>query len=70
MEDESNEFGTFYRFEDLTLFPIDKQLIDKQLLTQQEIDWLNNYHQKVFDGLSPLLEASEVRWLKAQCSKL
>ena len=70
VEDENNEFGTFYRFEDLTLFPIDKQLIDRQLLTQQEIDWLNNYHQKVFDGLSPLLEASEVRWLKAQCSKL
>ena len=70
MEDENNEFGTFYRFEDLTLFPIDKQLIDRQLLTQQEIDWLNNYHQKVFDGLSPLLEIAEVEWLKAQCSKL
>jgi len=68
--DETNEFGTFYRFEDLTLFPIDKQLIDKKLLTNQETDWLNNYHQKVFDGLSPLLEKSEVEWLKTQCSKL
>ncbi len=70
LEDESNEYGTFYRFEDLTLFPIDKQLIDKQLLTQQEIDWLNNYHQKVFDGLSPLLKVAEIQWLKAQCSAL
>ncbi len=70
VEDESNEFDTFYRFEDLTLFPIDKQLIDSKLLTKQEIDWLNNYHQKVFSGLSPLLEKSEIKWLKTQCSKL
>ncbi len=70
VEDEINEFGTFYRFEDLTLFPIDKQLIDSKLLTKHEIDWLNNYHQKVFNSLAPLLEKSEVQWLKAQCSKL
>lgn len=70
VEDETNEFDTFYRFEDLTLFPIDKQLIDRTLLTKQEIDWLNNYHQKVFKGLSPLLEKSEVKWLKTQCNKL
>ncbi len=70
VEDEINEFGTFYRFEDLTLFPIDKQLIDSKLLTKHEINWLNNYHQKVFNSLAPLLEKSEVQWLKAQCSKL
>ena len=66
VEDESNEFGTFYKFEDLTLFPIDKQLIDRKLLSHQEIDWLNNYHKKVFKRLSPLLEKSEVKWLKAE----
>lgn len=68
--DETNEFDTFYRFEDLTLFPIDKQLIDNELLTKHEIDWLDNYHQKVFKGLSPLLEKSEIKWLTKQCSKL
>ncbi len=68
--DESNDFGTFYRFEDLTLFPIDKKLINKDLLSQQEINWLNNYHQKVLAGLSPLVTTEELEWLEATCSAL
>ena len=35
-------------FEDLTMAPIDKELIDKSLLKKEEIHWLNNYHKKVF----------------------
>lgn len=68
--DEENDFGAFYKFEDLTLFPIDKILIDKKLLTIQEINWLNNYHQKVFAGLSSLVEGGDLKWLKEACSKL
>lgn len=70
VEDETNDFGTFLKFEDLTLFPIDKQLINKELLTKQEINWLNNYHQKVYQLLSPLLEVDEIKWLKEQCADL
>jgi len=68
--DEENDFGTFYKFEDLTLFPIDKTLIDKKLLTVQEINWLNNYHQKVLTGLSPLVAGADLKWLEGACSKL
>ena len=71
VEVEQNDFGTFYKFEDLTLFPIDKKLIDKDLLNQQELDWLNNYHQKVWEGLSPLLkDEQELAWLKNQCKNI
>ena len=70
VEDETNEYGTFYKFEDLTLFPIDKQLINKTLLSPQEVEWLNNYHQKVLAGLSPLVEGEELVWLAKACEQL
>jgi len=70
VEDETNDFGTFYRFEDLTLFPIDKQLINKELLSFQEIDWLNNYHNKVLTELAPFVAGKELAWLKKACDAL
>ena len=60
----TNEFGTFYNFETITLCPIDTTPIDRELMTQQEIDWLNNYHTMVFDKLSPHLNEEEKAWLK------
>lgn len=54
-KDKSTEFGDFLRFDTLTLCPIDTNAIDKQLLSSEEISWLNNYHQKVYDELEPLL---------------
>ena len=62
-----NEFGRFLKFSTLTLFPIELDLIDKTLLTNTEKNWLNNYHQKVFEQLSPQLEAEEIAWLKEKC---
>ncbi len=59
-----NEFGTFYGFETVTLCPIDKSLIDKEMMTKDEIEWLNNYHLQVYKALSPLLTESETMWLK------
>ena len=64
------EFGKFLQFESLTLCPIDKTPIIKDMLLQEEIDWLNAYHQRVFDTLSPHLDADEVAWLKEACSAL
>ena len=60
----TNEFGTFYNFETITLCPIDTTPIDRELMTQQEIDWLNNYHTMVFDKLNPHLNEEEKVWLK------
>lgn len=58
------EFGRFLQFEPLTLCPIDTTPIDMDMLTDEERQWLNNYHQTVFDKLSPLLEEEEKAWLK------
>jgi Xaa-Pro aminopeptidase len=59
-----SDFGTFFEFETLTLCPIDKSLILKDLLTDEEINWLNSYHKKVFEQLSPKLNEDEKEWLK------
>ena len=60
------EFGQFLQFESLTLCPIDTTPIVRELLSQEEIDWLNQYHEMVFEQLSPHLEADEREWLRAQ----
>ncbi|OJX90364.1 MAG: peptidase M24 [Paludibacter sp. 47-17] len=69
-ESVATEFGQFLEFETLTLFPIDKNLIDQSMLTQQELNWLNNYHQEVYDKLAPMLIADEQAWLRNKTSAL
>lgn len=51
VEKETTEFGTFYGFESLTFYPIDTTLIDVNLLDEEEINWINNYHQLVKEKL-------------------
>jgi Xaa-Pro aminopeptidase len=58
------EFGSFLKFETLTLCPLDTTLIKKELLSDDEILWLNQYHLKVFDLLSPMLDGDHSAWLK------
>ena len=58
------EFGKFLQFESLTLCPIDKAPIAVEMLTDEEIEWLNGYHQRVFDALAPHLAPDEVDWLR------
>ena len=65
---QKTDFGQFLQFETLTLFPIDKKLIDWEVMTAVEIDWLNTYHQKVFESISALLNDVECDWLKEKCS--
>ena len=64
------EFGRFLQFESLTLCPIDKTPIVIDMLTQEEKLWLDNYHQKVFETLSPHLENDDVEWLREACSPI
>ncbi|MEM9884611.1 MAG: aminopeptidase P family protein [Bacteroidota bacterium] len=66
-DQESEQYGTFLKFETLSLFPIDQQLIDFDLLDQEEINWLNNYHQEVYVRLLPYLNTREQEWLKNKC---
>jgi len=60
----------FLKFETLTLFPISSDLIDRSLLTYDEKEWLNNYHQQVFERLSPHLSSEEVKWLEMKCTHI
>ena len=64
------ELGRFLKFEPLTLCPIDKTPIDRSMLTPEEVQWLNDYHQMVLDRLSPTLEGEELDWLRDACSPL
>lgn len=66
----TTEFGQFYNFETITIAPIDKTLIDVSLLNEDEVTWLNNYHQFVFDKLQPFLDTKEINWLKNKCEAI
>lgn len=64
---KQTEFGDFYRFRNLTLFPYDKTLIDFGMLTEEEKEWLDEYHREVYERLSPYLEEGEKDWLAKAC---
>lgn len=61
---KETEFGEFLKFDSLTLCPIDTIPIDKSMLLQEEIDWLNDYHARVYRELAPHLNDEEKAWLK------
>lgn len=63
-KDQEGMFGEYLKFETLTLCPICTKGIIKNLLSMQEIDWLNNYHQNVYTQLSPHLSKEERTWLR------
>lgn len=60
-------FGKYLKFETLTLCPICRKGIIKELLTAEEIGWLNDYHRTVYEKLSPDLNNDEREWLKEAC---
>ena len=61
---KTTAFGDFLQFETLTLCPIDTDPIDVEMLTEDEIQWLDNYHKMVFHRLSPHLDGEDVAWLR------
>ena len=67
---KETEFGKFLQFESLTLCPIDKAPILVDMLLTEEIAWLNDYHQHVFDTLSPHLSDDETAWLREACAPI
>ena len=64
LEDQSNEFGNFLQFKTLTLYPIDTRLLDFNLLTKEEKDWINKYHQSVLSSLSYFTNTDQFNLLK------
>jgi Xaa-Pro aminopeptidase len=69
-EDEETEFGKFLKLDTVSLCYIEKSLIDKSLLNQKEISWLNSYHSEVYEKLSPHLTEDEKSWLKTKTEPL
>ncbi|VTP88800.1 Xaa-Pro aminopeptidase [Sphingobacterium daejeonense] len=61
---ESNQFGEFMDFETLTICYIATDLVDKSVLDNKHVEWLNNYNAWVFEKLSPKLDENEKAWLK------
>ena len=68
---QSTAFGDFLQLEPLTLCPIDKAPIMKEMLTPEEVQWLDSYHQHVYDTLSPhLSDKEDIEWLREATAPL
>lgn len=65
VETANNEYGQFLRFEPITMVPFDLDGLDLNLLSNQEIEQINEYHQLVFDTIAPYLTSEEKSWLQA-----
>lgn len=65
---KTTNFGDFYEFKTMTLFPFDTKMLELEIMTTEEIEWLNNYHAHVYAELSPLLNPEETEWLKTKCA--
>ena len=66
----SEEWGEFYKFESLTLFPYDTTLMDMDMLSREEVKQINDYHAMVCECLRPLLNADEAQWLEQKCKSI
>ncbi len=64
------EFGQFLKFEPLTLFPFDLRLFQTEIMTPEEIQWVNDYHARVRVALTPLLSPEEAAWLADKTREL
>ncbi len=67
---KETEYGRFLKMEPLTLFPVDRKAIDVELMTREELDYLNDYHQKVYKALAPHVEPETLPWLEEACQAL
>ncbi len=61
---------TYYEFEVLTRCPYDKNLMELNMLTAEEKEWINAYHALVYKDLAPLLDDEEAKWLQKQCTAI
>lgn len=66
----SSEDSEFLGFETITFCPIDLRLIDREIMTDEEVEWFNDYHRQVFDNLSPHLDENHKNWLKDRTAEI
>jgi Xaa-Pro aminopeptidase len=62
--------GRYFGFETLTFAPIDKALVDTELLTRDELRWWDDYHARVLEVVGPQLEGDALAWLSEACAGL
>ena len=67
---EKTDFGQFMVFETMTYAPLDLDGVVSELLNEEEKEFLNNYHQIVFEKISPFLSEEEKKWLKEYTRKI
>ena len=67
--DTKHNFGDtgFMKFESLTLIPIQAKLMDLSIMSDKEIEWVNEYHAKVWEKISPRVEGDTKAWLEKAC---
>lgn len=68
--EKTQDFGDFYKFETLTMYPYDLDLVDRSMLTAEEVKQINDYHAMVRERLTPHLSADEAQWLAAKTQAL
>ena len=64
VEGPKTEYGQFYQFQNLTYAPIDLDAVIPELMSEQEKGWLNQYHSRVYEVISPYLDEKEKEWLQ------
>lgn len=67
---EPSEFGEFLQFETLTLSPIDTRVIDRVLLREDEVAWLNSYHAEVRRRVGPHVTGAAAEWLQLRTAAI
>jgi len=68
--EQTEDFGNFLTFEPLTLFPYDLQLIDRSMLSEEEVAQINDYHRMVRERITPLLNSDEAAWLASKTQEI
>jgi len=70
VEDRTTEFGEFLKFETISYCPIDTRPVLKEIMTEEEIKWLNDYHKTVFEKLSEKLDKEETEFLRIKTMEI
>nr|WP_281357866.1 aminopeptidase P family protein [Desulfobacter latus] len=70
IKDRDTQFGSFLKFENMTFCHFERSLMDKTMMSLAEINWINDYHQMVYDRLAPGLDTPVRQWLKEKTKSL
>ena len=70
VEDSVNGFGTWYKFKSITRCHIDTSVVVREMLSQQEIDWLNDYNRSVYETHAPKLSPEMAEWLRGKTAAI